>query len=331
MARVEQAMWHRVYPIERHGDTVVVQPRGDAVGFALSAVGSELLHVRQFVESGAVRNLLIDLSSDRYFGSMVIGDLVDLAQLVRSRGGRVGACEVSSDMAKVFELLGLDDQWELFPTRSAGLQALAHIPWSERLGVVRVCLPWMAAAVVLFAAYWWFPRPNYGRMYHAEMSRLWRQTLAQEARHLTAEEWSRAVEKSERELAPLIERMQERKQAGKASEAEQFLLSAGQLFWVPALADRSPDALHARRYVEYFLERARAIDRGGPEPQMPLAPVTPNDGAVTHLAQAAAAHAAMATPLTIIPSAAQAHEAETLPVIPASASTPENLPMETLP
>jgi anti-anti-sigma factor len=268
MTRNGQTLLHQIYPVELQGDTVVLRPRGDAAGFSLHIISAELSHVRELIQSGKINHLLIDLGNYRYFGSMVIGDLVDLAQLVRSRGGRTGLCEVSDDMASVLRLMQLDDQWEQFPSRAAGLHALARIPLQQRLWSRRFVLTGVAAAVLLVSAYWWFPRPDYARIYHAQLTKLWAEATVKRPQ-VGLDEWNRIAKRNKSQLAPIIDYLESRAVNLRATPAEQQLLLATRYHWLPWLGSEGFDEERNRQMVQFYLDAANSSIQGSARPPTP--------------------------------------------------------------
>jgi len=260
---------HQVYRTEQHGDTVVLKPRGDAAGFSLHTVSTEMAHVRDLIQSGTVRNLLVDLGGDRYFGSMVLGDLIELAQLARSRGGRTGICETSEDMSSILRLMQLNDQWEQFGTRAQGLQALASIPVKERLWEARYPIAATVAGVVLLAVYLWLPRPDYGQEYHAKLNTLWREVTATRPQ-VGMEEWRHLSKRTKVQLDPVINHLESRVRNKQASQSEKYLLIATKYHWVPWLSDTDVDEIRDRQLVQFYLDMAHATATRQPLPANPM-------------------------------------------------------------
>ena len=108
MPRLAHIDPHTISPVEIWGDTLVVIPRGDAAGFNPTAVNTELATITDLAQTPPVKHLVIDFGEANYFGSIVIGALVQLAQAVRNRGGRIALCGLSEDMQQVIRLMKLE-------------------------------------------------------------------------------------------------------------------------------------------------------------------------------------------------------------------------------
>jgi len=280
MTRDGQSLLHQIYPTEVLGDTAVLRPRGDAAGFAMHLVSVEFAHVRDLILSGKVRHLLIDLGNDRYFGSMVIGDLIELAQLVRSRGGRTGICEVSDDMSSVLRLMQLDDQWEEFPTRAAGIQALATVPLRQRAWKWRYVVTGLTAMLLLVAGVIWYPRPNYARTYHERLTRLWRD-VSEKRTQVGIDEWNFIAQRNRDQLQPVVDHLDKLNRRQRATISEQYLLLATKYHWLPWLSGEGADADRNRLLVQYYLDMADALENGRPQPKLPEAALAENTSSET--------------------------------------------------
>jgi anti-anti-sigma factor len=125
MARLPQTQFHKVFLAEQEGSTLVVTPRGDAIGFRDSDVSSELKTISDLAGSPGIINLVIDLGSSDYFGSTMIGAINQLGTEFRYIGGRVALCNVSPQMNDMLEIMHLKELWMIFDTRKIALRAMS--------------------------------------------------------------------------------------------------------------------------------------------------------------------------------------------------------------
>jgi anti-anti-sigma factor len=125
MARLPQTQFHKVFLAEQEGNTLVVTPRGDAIGFRDSDVSSELKTISDLAGSPGIINLVIDLGSSDYFGSTMIGAINQLGTEFRYIGGRVALCNVSPQMNDMLEIMHLKDLWMIFDTRKIAVRAMS--------------------------------------------------------------------------------------------------------------------------------------------------------------------------------------------------------------
>lgn len=120
----EKARYHSVFPVERHGDTLLVTPRGDASGFGTKELQSELKTILGWLDEPGVSNVVIDLGQSNYFGSQIIGAVNSLILKARDAGGKSGVCELSDDMQVGLSVLKIDTLWNIYATRR---EALANV------------------------------------------------------------------------------------------------------------------------------------------------------------------------------------------------------------
>lgn len=265
MPSLPETSQHELFQAEQCGDTLVVTPRGDAVGFTPQAVAIELNTIAQILQRDEVKHLIIDFGTSNYFGSIVLGACVQMGHQVRERRGRIALAAASSEMLEVLRLMKLDRMWEIFPSRRSALRAVARIPLIERLWQQRstgVALLVMAA-VILTVIY--FPRPNYGQRYYVEIAKLWRD--AQARKDLAGEEeWERFLKRTEAKLEPMLQHMIRRSDTGKWTDAERYLIYIARDHWRPALSKHSPYAEGHAQLIQHYLRCAEAALENRPPP-----------------------------------------------------------------
>lgn len=120
-----KAKLHSVFPVERHGDTLLVLPRGDAPGFGAKELQSELNTILEWLGDPGLKNVVIDLSTSNYYGSQIIGAVNSMILKVRDSGGQSGVCGASDDMREGINVMNLDRLWTFYDSRNAALAELA--------------------------------------------------------------------------------------------------------------------------------------------------------------------------------------------------------------
>jgi anti-anti-sigma factor len=209
--------------------------------------------ITALTQEPAVKHLLVDLSHGNYFGSIILGSLVQLGHAVRNRGGRIGLCGASSDMQDVLRLMKLDHLWEMFPTLGSGLATVARIPLGERLWRRRKALAILGVIAVAIALFLAIPRPNYTRMDYERLSKLWQEVDAR--RDMAGvEEWSRLVKRTEKELEPFIKGIERRsRNRPTAMMSDRFLIYIARDNWSQALDRNNPNReLHRTAILRFF-------------------------------------------------------------------------------
>ena len=127
MTRLPQTQFHKVFLAEQEANTLIVTPRGDAVGFRDSDVASELKTLLDLAGAPGIINLIVDLEKSEYFGSTMIGAINQIGTQFRYIGGRVALCHVSPQMLEMLEIMHLKDLWMVFDTRKIALRAMSKV------------------------------------------------------------------------------------------------------------------------------------------------------------------------------------------------------------
>jgi anti-anti-sigma regulatory factor len=125
--RLEQTEFHKVYLARLEGNTLVVTPRGDAIGFRDSDVANELRTLLGLAGLPGIVNLIVDLGSSNYFGKVMMNNISQLGEQFQKSGGRIALCEVSEQMTEMLRIMRLTDSWMTFDTRKTAVKAMRKV------------------------------------------------------------------------------------------------------------------------------------------------------------------------------------------------------------
>jgi anti-anti-sigma regulatory factor len=127
MGRLAQTEFHKVFLARLEGKTLVVTPRGDAIGFRDTDVASELKTLLSLAGTPGIVNLIVDLGSSNYFGKLMLMSISELGTRFQETGGRIALCEASLQMSEMLRIMHLSDQWMTFDTRKTAVKAMRKI------------------------------------------------------------------------------------------------------------------------------------------------------------------------------------------------------------
>lgn len=126
MAKLNETKLNHMFLAEREGRVLVVIPQGDSIGYRDSDVPVEIKRVQDAIEVQGTDDLVIDLGTATYYGTLVIGALHALTKFVKDRGGSVVMCSASEDMKRVLSAMKLDEVWMNFDSRKIALKAVGR-------------------------------------------------------------------------------------------------------------------------------------------------------------------------------------------------------------
>ena len=101
---------------ERH----VIAVRGEIDLFTAPELKSAL---SEAIESGHTR-IVVDLTDTTFLDSTALGVLIGAVKRLRSRDGALVIVNVDQNIAKTFEITGLDQIFTILPTRDDAIAAL---------------------------------------------------------------------------------------------------------------------------------------------------------------------------------------------------------------
>jgi anti-sigma B factor antagonist len=102
------------------GERLVVGVRGEIDLFTAPELKRVLTEA---IESGRVR-IVIDLTDTTFLDSTALGVLIGAVKRLRSRDGALALVNVDENIAKTFEITGLDQIFTIVATREEALRAV---------------------------------------------------------------------------------------------------------------------------------------------------------------------------------------------------------------
>ncbi|HEX2016913.1 MAG TPA: STAS domain-containing protein [Solirubrobacteraceae bacterium] len=77
---------------------------------------------------GGAQAIVVDLSETTFLDSTALGVLIGAVKRLRTKDGRMVIVNVDSSIAKIFEITGLDQIFDIQPTRQEATAALGASP-----------------------------------------------------------------------------------------------------------------------------------------------------------------------------------------------------------
>jgi anti-sigma B factor antagonist len=107
------------HPIDRERHVLAV--RGEIDLFTAPELKQVLA---ESIEAGRVR-IIVDLTETTFLDSTALGVLIGAVKRLRSRDGALAIVNVDENIAKTFEITGLDQIFTILPSREAAVDAVA--------------------------------------------------------------------------------------------------------------------------------------------------------------------------------------------------------------
>ncbi len=265
MSKTHRTDHHIVFPVQQRGDTLVVTPKGDTLGFSHTDIMVELRTVQKLLKQPEIRHLIIDLHGAAYFGSEMIGLINSLGVAAKKEGARIAMCALSSDMLGILRIMNLEMLWEFYRDRESALRAIATVPLSfyARKYAWWLATPAIAAAVALILIN--IPRaPVDKRRFDMFLS------LAKEVKQIRRQPQSRIMRealyhRSRHKLAATLEELKEEIRHGTSDEevaCKRHLYAAGSDCLLPMLAEASINYNGLERMFVQEMGRASGYIKG---------------------------------------------------------------------
>jgi anti-anti-sigma factor len=266
MIDLEKTAMHRVYKTEQLGDALVVAVQGDSAGFSIGSVHNEMVTIVGIAGNPEVKNLIIDLSGSNYYGSLILGEIVNLAQVVREKGGRVALAGTSPDMKEVLRMMRLDAMWEKYPTRDMALRAVANLPWQERVKPYVTPVAIGSGIALLVGLYLFLPRKDYTPEYYRTTSKIWDEAKSLKAVNASDSEWLSFNDRAKQKFGDTSSRL--KRLASSRQPNLQYLLWVARDYGPKSLDQRLDPQKDETQLVDYYLGMVRSeLEHTEPPPR----------------------------------------------------------------
>lgn len=122
----------KVFDFEQAGNVLVVIPNGTFMEFRDNDIRNAYNDTYRLLSAPDIKHLLVDFTKLTYFGSTLVGILIQLAKKARMGGGEAVLCHLTPDMQNVMKSLMLLENtktnfyWVSYPTREVALTTLAN-------------------------------------------------------------------------------------------------------------------------------------------------------------------------------------------------------------
>lgn len=114
----------RIFETERKRGVLVIRPRGDAVSYRGIDVSHEIVQLLDQIAAEPGLNVVVDLSAETYFGTVIIGALSQIAERTRAGGGRLAVAAMSDEMQGVMGVMNLSEPLPAFPSLRQAVKAV---------------------------------------------------------------------------------------------------------------------------------------------------------------------------------------------------------------
>jgi anti-anti-sigma factor len=117
----------KVFEVERQGNTLIVIPKGETLGASEGGLEREIDSLYRMLSDPKTVNLVVDVGSAPYFGSMIIGTIITLCKKVSDEGGQAVLCNASPGMYDAIKTMKLDTVVPYYATRAEAVQAVSRV------------------------------------------------------------------------------------------------------------------------------------------------------------------------------------------------------------
>gem|GEM_PF-662392 len=254
------AKLHSVFRVERRGDTLIVTPRGDTIGFGHMEYQTELNRVLGILENPEISNLLVDLGFANYFGSQMIGAINSMIVKVRNAGGASGVCDVSDDMLEGLSVMNLHDFWTIYATRNDAIRLLVTEPVSSQ---ARRQWKWIAISMVVILSSVGIGHFNFDIFglddtnvrFYRTIEKVFEHYRELKEKDTNRNEWKIFSANAKEELQPILRELQKRKHVGDSPKM--YLLIALREGLMPIVYNPNYEHSHYETIYRTWMAKAR--------------------------------------------------------------------------
>ena len=118
-------MKNSVFDFDHLGGTLILIPNVDLRELEFDALEAGSAELFNQLDSETVRNVIIDFHKNDYYGSTALAFFVKFWKRVKSRGGQMVFCSVSTHEREILELTNLTSLWPVCETREDAEKLIA--------------------------------------------------------------------------------------------------------------------------------------------------------------------------------------------------------------
>lgn len=106
-----------LFTFDQSGSTLTIDVHGTVSSLQNDESLHNLEHVLDQIETGAVRDVVVDFHQSPYFGSCMLETLRRIWNEIHSRGGRLVICNLSPVGREIMQVAKFDHLWPVVATR----------------------------------------------------------------------------------------------------------------------------------------------------------------------------------------------------------------------
>lgn len=106
-----------VFDFEHSGNTLFLIPKTDLRELEFDTLEAGAAEVFNELESETISNVIVDFHKTDYYGSTALAFFVKFWKRIKSKGGKMVFCNVSTHEREILELTNLTSLWPVCDTR----------------------------------------------------------------------------------------------------------------------------------------------------------------------------------------------------------------------
>ena len=113
-----------IFQIERHGDTLIITPQTNLLEFEFQNIQQAAKKVLDLLDRKPTRNVVLDFHKTDFYVTSALAFFLKVWKRVRSQGGHMALCNVSTHELEVLQITKLDELWPICSSREEALRAV---------------------------------------------------------------------------------------------------------------------------------------------------------------------------------------------------------------
>ncbi|MEK6247759.1 MAG: STAS domain-containing protein [Planctomycetales bacterium] len=114
-----------VFEVERKGATLFLTPRAGLHNLDFNAIQAGAADALSLLDDQDIKNVVLDFHNSQHCGSTALAFFLKLWKRVKSCGGQMVFCEVSTHDREVLDVTKLSSLWTICKSRSEALNFIA--------------------------------------------------------------------------------------------------------------------------------------------------------------------------------------------------------------
>ena len=117
---------HKLLKLDHSEGVLILRPTETASDSADQDIDTEMRTIALILSESQSPRVLVDLGGSTYYGSTIIGMIINFSRKVKAKHGLLALCNVSTEMRQILRVMKLESHLMMFEDEQVALGAMRN-------------------------------------------------------------------------------------------------------------------------------------------------------------------------------------------------------------